>query len=221
MSTQIQRHEQQRINAMFKNLLKIRQERGGVIFLCGALHAENLMRRFKEANLEDEVLYYFPHSPKRYDESMDDIEYLMNPTLRGHTHVLSEESVPSFSRKILEDVQSKMEYQGRGESTYSSRLLNRLFGVHFQVFSRAGYNADALLDKQQNPQANKVRARLNAAGIATRDISREGRDYLVVPNVNQTAVIESLRKLSQPPRMSVPLRQRFDSLAISASASTQ
>jgi hypothetical protein len=61
--------EDYRITTMVQNLLKLRtQQEEGIIFACGALHAKGLMDEFKKHGLQDEVLYYFPHSSSRYDE---------------------------------------------------------------------------------------------------------------------------------------------------------
>jgi len=164
--SKIDQHESVRIDTMFANIKKLRTEREGVIFCCGVLHSQNLLNKFRKANLDNEVVYYFPHSSKRYDDSMDDVQYLMNPTLQGHTHLLSERDIKLFSQKVLADVQSKARYQKELlEGTYSSHLLKRIFGATFQAFQLPGYHVDALLDKGQNPHADRIRDRLREKGF--------------------------------------------------------
>lgn len=83
-----------RIHTIFSNLLKIRAQQGeGIIFACGAFHAPKLLDEFKKQNMQDEVLYYFPHSASRYDNRVDDIQVSMNDTLLGHTYLLTQKEV--------------------------------------------------------------------------------------------------------------------------------
>jgi hypothetical protein len=68
-------NEDYRLETVFANLLKVRdQQEEGIVFLYGALHAHGLLTKFREKNMQNEVLYYFPHSTNRFDDSIDDIQ---------------------------------------------------------------------------------------------------------------------------------------------------
>ena len=95
---------------MVQTLLKLRfQQAGGIVFACGALHAKRLLDELKKHDLQDRVLYYFPHSSARYDESIDDVhEVIVDDALLGHTHLLSQEDIRSFGKRIIKEVSGKI-----------------------------------------------------------------------------------------------------------------
>jgi hypothetical protein len=102
--TLLDAHEEFRMQTMVANLSEINKVSNGIIFLCGASHAENLIKKLQENDL-NHVHYYFPHSSQRLDESVDDINYMMNETLRGHTFCLpSDAQNEAFSRVILDEI---------------------------------------------------------------------------------------------------------------------
>ncbi|MCB1082012.1 MAG: hypothetical protein KDK63_02585, partial [Chlamydiia bacterium] len=82
--------EIKRIETFSQHLIFLKNEqKKGVIFACGAKHAKSLISELKKYEEEGEVLYYFPHSPSRYDESLDDVAVLLEKNdgvLEGHTY---------------------------------------------------------------------------------------------------------------------------------------
>jgi len=55
-----------------KNISNLQKNGKSIIFVCGALYAENLMNKFKENGMSGRILYYFPHSNKNYTDSILD-----------------------------------------------------------------------------------------------------------------------------------------------------
>jgi hypothetical protein len=201
-SLSIDANEDNRITTIFKNLLKLReQQEEGVIFVCGALHASGLLAKFKERNMQDEVLHYFPHSSNRYDDRFDDARYLaMNDTLRDHTHLLSPREVRLFGKKIVKEITSKIKYKREIlDGNSHCQVLSDCFKINFRAFVRPGYLVDALVDFDA-PDIESIRKRVNDVGVQTHDVSLDGRRYLVVPGVNIRETAHSIRTI-QPERV--------------------
>jgi hypothetical protein len=186
--------EEKRINAMFTNLCK---QEGG-IFICGALHADNLVKKFAKAGLQERVLYYFLHSHAFYENEFNDVAKCIqiSALLQGHTHLLQETEVASFAKRVLSEVVPKIGYKREIlEPNSHKELLNKKFSSKFQLFLRPGYYVDALVDVEKNRQVEVVKKSCEAAGIQTRETSHEGRQFLVIPSVNTKAVAEKLQAL--------------------------
>ena len=81
---------------MFKNLC----QRKGDIFICGALHANNLVLKFAQAGLQETLFYYAPHSQAFYDKDHDGIALLLeeNNLVKADTHLLNENEVRGFCK---------------------------------------------------------------------------------------------------------------------------
>lgn len=192
--------EDQRISTMFQNLLKLRtQQKEGVIFICGARHAKGLIDQFKKRGLQDEVLYYFPHSSSRYDESMDDIEALVNDsldTLVDHTHLLDQKDIEQFGKRVIREITEKTKYTKEILDYNShSRFLSDCFKTNFRAFLRPGYHVDALVDVTEPSDIEDIQKRVSATGVQTHRITLDGRNYLVIPNVNTGDIAEKIRKI--------------------------
>lgn len=199
--SEIDRNEDYRNAILFENLLKLRaQQEEGIVFLCGAAHASALLAKFKEQNMQNDVLYYFPHSSGRLEHSIDDIAFMMNDTLRDHTHLLTEESVKQFSKKIVKDITDKTRYKKEiPEGNSHSQFLTRCFKANFRIFMRPGYYVDALVDIEDTPtpHVEKIRKDLGEVGVQTHDFSMNNRQYLVVPNVNVRDVANRIWTIKQ------------------------
>ena len=147
----IRLREDHRITTMVQNLLKLRtQQEEGIVFACGAIHAKGLIDEFKKLGLQDEVLYYFPHSSSRYDESVDDIEVVMHDTsgiLIDHTHLLAQKDIKPFGERVIREITGKTKYT-REILDYNShsQFLSDCFKTNFRAFLRPGYHVDALVD---------------------------------------------------------------------------
>lgn len=189
-------NEEYRDTTMFEGLLKLRQQQDeGIIFFCGVLHAKALMAKFKERGLQDEVLYYFPHSSGHYDESVNDIEFLMNETLQGHTHLLTTAGICDFSKRIIKEIKGKIKYtQEIAEGNSHSQFLTRCFKAHFKAYVRPGYYVDALVD-MATPHIDTINQRIQGSGIETHEVSLNERKYLVIPGVNARNIAEKIRRL--------------------------
>jgi hypothetical protein len=116
----------------------------------GALHAKGSIDQFKKLRLDDEVLYYFPHSSSRYDESVDDIEVLMDGTsgtLVDHTYFLAQKDIRPFCKRVIAEITGKTKYT-REILGYNSQsqFLSDYFKTNFRAFLRPGYHVDALVD---------------------------------------------------------------------------
>lgn len=188
----IEQKETIRIDTMVQNLLKIRREEG-VIFICGALHAEGLIREFKKQGLEDEVLYYFPHSSSRYEETIDDVnEIAVNDTLLNHTHRLSQKEIKPFGNRIIQEINQKIKYKNEILENSHSRFLKERFNANFRAFVRPGSYVDALVDMNES-NIQDIQTSLNSLGVSTHCYSLEGRVHLVVPGVNTKEIAKKIR----------------------------
>lgn len=195
----IRENEEYRITTIFENLLKLRaQQEKGIIFVCGASHASGLLAKFKERNMHDEVLYYFPHSSSRYDDSLDDIkEVLMNDTLQGHTHLLTKERIRPFSKKIVKEITGKIKYVKEiADGNSHSQFLSQCFKTNFRAFLRPGHYVDALVGIDDTPNIESIMKRVNEVGVQTHSISLNERRYLVVPGVNTSEIANRIRKIT-------------------------
>ncbi|MGR3952073.1 MAG: hypothetical protein QRY74_04145 [Chlamydia sp.] len=183
-----------RIKCMVENLLELRKrQEEGIIFVCGVLHAQRLITELKKNN-QDKLLYYFPHSEKRWDEGLDDMQLHMNPILRNHTHLLSEKEVVQFKKRVIEEVASTIKYRKEvGNENSHFQFLSNLFKVNVRLFCRPGFHLDALIDSDN---AKEVRSSLEAIDIQTHDIALDGQKYLVIPNVNSAEIADRLRKIA-------------------------
>lgn len=192
--------EDHRITTMVQNLLKLRtQQEEGVVFACGALHAKGLVDEFKKHGLQDEVLYYFPHSSSRYDENIDDIKRITNDPLGplvDHTYLLAQKDIKPFGERVIREIIGKTRYT-REILDYNShsQLLSDCFKTNFRAFLRPGYHADALVDVTESSDIEDIQRRVSAAGVQTHRISLDGRNYLSIPNVNTRDIAERIRKI--------------------------
>jgi ribosome-binding factor A len=196
--TAISMNEDCRIATIFQNILTIRaQQEEGIVFACGALHAERLIDEFRKHGLQEEVLYYFPHLSSRYDERIDDInEVSMCDTLRGHTHLLSQRDIKLFGERVLREISGKTRYkQEIPEGNSHSQFLSEHVKTTFRFFLRPGYHVDALVDIAGPSDIVDIQKRVTAEGIQTHQIILENRRCLVIPNVNTEDIAERIRKI--------------------------
>lgn len=193
----IKLQEDHRLTTMVQNLLKLRaQQEEGVIFACGALHAKGLMDEFTKHGLQDEVLYYFPHSSSRYDESIDDMEIAMNDTLINHTHLIAQKDIKPFSERVIREIIGKTKYKREILNNNShSQFLSECFKTNFRVFLRPGYHIDALVDISEPSDIGDIQQRVSAVGVQIYKISLKGRDYLAIPNVNTKDIADRIRRI--------------------------
>lgn len=190
-------NEDHRITTLFNNLLKLRaQQEEGIVFICGALHAKGLIDKFKKHGLQDQVLYYFPHSSSRYEEDIDDInEVAMNDTLANNTYLLSEKDISHFKQKIINEVTAKTKYTKEIQDYNShTQFLSDCFKTNFRAFLRPGYHVDALVDADSSNIKN-IHHCVTAAGVKTHHISFNDKNYLVIPNVNTRDIADRIRKI--------------------------
>ncbi len=195
----IKKHEDRRIAAMFQNLQRLQAtQEGGVIFVCGALHAQGLLSQFRTHHLQDEVLYYFPHEPARYEESVDDIALSVkeSPILEGHLHQLARRDVRLFKERVVSEVTGKLRYTREVPGNSHSQFLSAFFKAPFRAFARPGYHVDALTSVDDTPHLEQVQRCLVEGKIKTYETLFEGRKCFVIPNVNAPEIAQGLRKLS-------------------------
>ncbi len=195
----IDRTENDRIKTLSENFLKLYNQQKGIVFICGALHAVNLMAKFKEDGLYDRILYYFPHSEKFYDDSINEIQELfMNNTLKDHTYCLIKENdIHSLSSIIVEEVKKRnRDYQEEVvEGNSHSKLLAEIFNVSVKTFKRPGYYVDALIETNQITDKEEMIKKLHEKNIQTHLTCLNSHSYLIIPEVNTKRVAENIRRL--------------------------
>jgi hypothetical protein len=197
VASKVRRDENFRIATIFKNLCKLRsQQKEGIVFICGAFHAEGLLNEFKKHNLEKEVLYYFPHSTSRYDESMDDIKEAMNKTLKDHTYLLSPKEIRPLKEKIIKEVVEKTNYEMQiQQGTMNSQFLSEIFKTNVRAFLRPGYHVDALVDAERNSEGEMIEKRFSELGVKTHPLTLNDHKYLVIPNINTKDISDRIHKI--------------------------
>ncbi len=190
--------EENRITTMFQNLLK-QQEKGGFLFLCGAFHANRLIREFEEAGIF--ALFYFPHSSASYlgDINQNEVEELCESgPLRRYTHLLSQENSKRFSERILADITRNIRYEKPfphvSTQTY---LLNNYFKEElFQVFLRKDGFADALVDIEKwETYSENIQKTLQEVGIKTHSTFVQNKKHLAIFKINESSVFQKIRNI--------------------------
>lgn len=195
----IKNNEERRITTIFENLLNLHKGGKNIVFVCGALHAKNLMNKFEEQNLQDHVLFYFPHSNKSYDENFDDVKNLSKGTLENHTFCLiDEQSRNLLNGRIIKEMKSKnVNYKEEvvGGNSHS-RFLSHFFNKNFKAYLRPGYYVDALLDTFHISDCEGIVKKLEEVAITTESVSLEGRTHLVIRDVNTKEIADNIRRLN-------------------------
>lgn len=195
----ILKNETLRISTMFQNLMSLRSEsEKSIIFVCGASHAQGLLTKFKENDLQNEVLYYFSHSASRYEETEDDLNGTLekNPILKEHTHLLSESEIKSFKERIIKDITENTKYTKELlDGNSCSQVLNRRFKAQFRTFLRPGHYLDALVNVEDTPDIENIQKQMNNQGISTHKTSLNGREFLVIPNLNTKDIADKIQKM--------------------------
>ena len=195
----IEKNEDYRIKTMTDNLAKLSENREGIVFLCGALHSDNILSKLKEKNSADNTIYYFPHTPKRYEESMDDINDILipeHPSLKNHTICLSNsKDVELLKNRIIAEIKTKntiykKEILGGNAQTL---LLNKIFKANFELRIRPGYYVDALLDYTENRE--NIVKKLHENDIKTKEIIFQDHKFLVIPDINIKEVATKISNL--------------------------
>lgn len=188
--------EELREGIMLANITRIRSEREGSIFLCGAKHAPQLIAKFKEKGMADDILCYWPHNTHQtYDIFQFYVEQLRKDEhSKDRVFPLSEKDVKPFCKRVVEDVVARTKYQEEVHGNSHAEFLSKLFKVHFRAFVRPGHYVDALVDVK-TPEIESIRKRIHEVRVQMRDTSIDGHRYLVVRAVNTRPVAESIRTL--------------------------
>lgn len=196
----IEEKENYRISTIFKNLLSLYRSGKNVVFMCGALHAENLINKFNKKGMQDKVLYYFPHSDKKFDDSIDDIKELFSyETLKNHTFCLSNvQDRALLQERMIKEIKSnninyKEEVIGGNSHT---QFLSNFFNKNFKAFLRPGYYVDAALDSSDIENCEYIVKKLEEVNIHTKNITLEGRTHLIIRNINTRIVADNIRLLN-------------------------
>jgi hypothetical protein len=196
----IEEKEDLRISTIFSNLLNLYKSGKNVVFVCGALHAENLINQFNEKGMQSQILYYFPHSDKSYDDSVDDVkEHLSNETLKNHTFcLLDEQDRTILKERIVKEIKSKnLNYKEEiMEENSHSKFLSDFFNVIFKAHMRPGHYLDAVLNTSNLDDCKGIIKKLDEVNVSSNSRLLEGRNHLVVRNVNTKEVAENIRRLT-------------------------
>ena len=186
----IDSNEEYRIKTFSENLAKLQSERRGVIFMCGASHANNLISALRKKDIQ--VLWYFTHSSKNFDDRMGDIrEELKDEFLEGHTHLLQESEVGNFVSKVVDEIDHARYEEEIVDGNSHSRRLSTLFGAECKTFVRAGYYVDALLPADRPDIGQRCRD----GSISAHNTVYRGQRHLVIPAINTAEVADRILRL--------------------------
>lgn len=197
----LEKVEKDRIATFSENLFTLHRKGKGLIFICGVFHAENLISKFKERNLDDHVLYYFPHSNKNYNDEIDDVKTLFcNETLKNHTfRLIDEDSCKLLANRIVKEVKLKNTHYKEEITDENSHsiFLSSFFQKNFRTFMRPGYYVDALLDIDESKEdVEKIKEKLNQVNISTHEKILFDRKHLVIQDINTKTVGDNIRRLN-------------------------
>ncbi|HEV8052700.1 MAG TPA: hypothetical protein VGP47_09405 [Parachlamydiaceae bacterium] len=195
----VKKNEVIRIKTFTDNLFELYKEGKGLIFPCGVLHAGNVMAKFKEKNMQDHVLYYFPHSETLCDDENALTEVKEHsPELKNHSYcILNENDKDALANRIIKDIKSKQNpYQeGIVEGTSATVYLSQIFKVDCNALIRPGYFVDAVIDTNQVADLNDIKDKLYFADIESHQTILADHSYLVIPSVNTEQVSSSISRL--------------------------
>ncbi len=182
----------ERADAFVTNLLKLHSQKEGIIFFCGAIHAQALITRLTEKGLSEErIVASFPHTTEQYMriENIVAAHLERSPTLRGKSCPLtSDKDVEALADRIVEQVHMKSSrYIKEVESLYAKRLA-RIFDCTFKAFEKGEYFIDVRTEKNE-----ALVQRLTEKKIP---FYYEG-DELVIPNVNTPEVSPKIHSLDK------------------------
>lgn len=191
-------NEEYRISTFFKNLVDLHRERDGVVFVCGARHAEKLLRKFKEKGMENRVVYFFPYSKERYFHHIDDVREISlakNPALHKHSSLLSQDRIKPFTQEVMTSIKNGATYQQEifGGNSHS-QYLSQHFKVDFKAFLRRGNYVDALVSTKVS-NIEDIRKELDHLDIESHDTTIDKEGYLVIPSINTRPVSSKIRQL--------------------------
>ncbi|MGL4540522.1 MAG: hypothetical protein ACRCU0_06065 [Candidatus Rhabdochlamydia sp.] len=199
-SLSIDQNEDYRIKTIVDNLLRLHDEGKGIIFSIGALHSDNLISKFKQHGMEDELICYFPHSPRCSNDKEDNISFSIleeKQALKKIMHEVPKKKIGSFVKRVIHEIKDKkMCYKAEAiDANSHSVFLSTFFKNQFQTFKRANYHVDALLEIDQNTEIENIKEKLQQVNIQTRQVFFQKHRYLVISGVNTTEVAENIRKL--------------------------
>jgi hypothetical protein len=182
------------------NLIKLQQERRGVIFLCGAVHADTIFKSFQDLQKQDQLIILFPHSDKRYEETYDDINtVLRSDVLKDRTFCISskgdeKKEIASLADRVVKEIGFKSYKNVRllSENTHS-QFLSDLFKVKFDAYERGESYVDAALKQEFVSKDILERLKKNRIPNTYRKINDQTN--LVISNVNTQEVAQQIRKI--------------------------
>jgi hypothetical protein len=196
---ELDKSENYRNTTILENLIKLSCRREGIIFMCGALHEPALISLFKQRNMEDQIIYYFPHSSKLFDNSIDDINLLKNKGASKEKFCLlsNESDIEFFMNKIVVEIKAKnTKYTNEiSDGCSHTQVLSKTYKANFKAFVRGGYYVDALLEVGGLTDINNIDMRLRAHNIQSHYSFFQEKKYLVISDVNTKEVAENIRKL--------------------------
>ena len=176
---QIEKKEDERIASFARNILRLRKEGVGLVFACGAIHSQNLISELKRQGLDDQVVYYFTHSSKSYEEGYDDIKKHLNfEVLKDRIIRLDENNeIKTFSNRVVKEIKQKNRNYCVEviEKNSHAEILSKLFNVQFTVKMRPGYYVDALLAIEENTSVNEIKQSLKKFEVAFEEIQINGK----------------------------------------------
>jgi hypothetical protein len=186
---------------LFENLQKLRREQSeGVVFLCGATHAKRLLAKFKEQNIQDDVLYYFVHSSGPYNDQVDEevVKKLtkIDPS-KKHTHLLTKQKIKPLSERIIKEIREKTRYEKEIKENSQAQFLSIFFQTHFEAHLRPGYYVDALLNFEDHSEIENIEKSFIKTEVPTYRASLGQKKYLIIPGINTEKVGNKIKTISR------------------------
>ncbi len=197
----IKEQEVARIDSFTKNLIELRNQKKGTIFVCGALHAPTLLASLKKHNLNQNILYYYAYSDENYQGDIEIMkERLTKEELERHTYYLdSEQAIQNLTKKIIKEVKAKNRVYSHvlARNTSHTNLINCYFGTSFKTYARPGYHVDAVLalDLNQKDSQEALVGKMKKLGVKTQQIEKEGQNYLIISDINKEKNAQKIVKL--------------------------
>lgn len=187
-----QSSDQIREQAMLKHLTNLKER--GVVYLCGCVHSDSLVQNCKGS------LYYFPRSAEllaKENKEFKELGYHMSDLLRKSIQVLSKDEISGFAAQIQREIVNRIteNLKERSEGNIQSRHLQKVFNVAFKVFVCPEFFAYAVCERETTPNIADIEVKLNAAKVEFRTILLNGKEHLVIPNINVKEVAQKILSL--------------------------
>lgn len=178
------------------NLKQLYEERKGVVFLCGASHANGLLKELTRLGLIYQTLCYTVSSSVRYSYELsvrDEFNLIgISDENNELVYIDTEEEANQFSQKLINEIENNNKYIQALDHHQNTSLINNKTGLAFTAYLRTNHYVDAILDLS-NTNCNDEKAicnKLNGYKIKHTFGFFHDKKHLIIPRVNVSSAVD-------------------------------